>query len=199
MSHLMLIACYIPSFLTIVKSVYIETNFYLYLNQICTTSQTNIVLTKFNNNSIIELYFNQINCNYYHFNTSRFDDHLYERNFNLFIEFNNEEELILMIKNIYSDILSVKTNIMLLFKSKNIKGITMKLFESFVELRCYLIRYENNLNLIEVSYIRPIINGCHLYNGILYSSDFNVKEMLTTKPSQCNLNGTVLRVATNEV
>ncbi len=206
MSHILRItSCLNLLFLT-VKCVYIETNFYLHLNKICLNRETNIITTEFSDNSLIKLYFDKIKCNAFLFNINnldqKFDDKLklsQEKDLNLFIELNDEKELNLLINRMMIYSFSVKTNIIIILNSKSISDIVIKIFKSFVSFRCYVIRHENNLNSTEIAYIRPIVNSCHSFNGILYSSEIKVKSMLTAKPSQCNLNGTVLRVVVNKV
>lgn len=76
-----------------------------------------------------------------------------------------------------------------------------------------LFENENSLNDIVVGsyltdnpatpsdfiYIRPVIQGCIRYEGILIPNNHKDFASLTTKPSQCNLNGTTLRVAMTDV
>ncbi|CAG2166371.1 unnamed protein product [Oppiella nova] len=71
-------------------------------------------------------------------------------------------------------------------------NFALKIFNDF---RSIVIRYETDLNEVAVAYIRPVINGCHSYNGILYSTDSTVKDKITS--NTCNLNGTQLRVVVN--
>ncbi len=205
MSHIFRITSCLNLLLLTVKCVYIETNFYLHLNQICLNRETNII-TQFSDNSLIKLYFDKIKCNAFLFNINnlnqKLDDKLkllQEKHFNLFIELNNEKELNLLIDKMMTYLLSIKSNIIIILNSKSMSDVVIQIFKSFVSFRCYVIRHENNLNSTEIAYIRPIVNNCHSFNGILYSSEIEVKSMLTAKPSQCNLNGTVLRVVVNKV
>jgi len=120
-----------------------------------------------------------------------------QKNVNLMIELNNDQDFDDLSQKVFNSYFSMNVNFILVLKSQTLIDIELNLFNNFNGFRCYVIRYENDLNVVKVSYIRPIINGCHEYNGILYSIDPKVKDMLTSQT--CNLNGTHLKVVTNIV
>jgi hypothetical protein len=199
---------YLNLMLITIECVYIDTNFYVYLNKTCLTDQKIVILTQFSNDSLIKLHFNKLNCNAFHINQNKFDNELKNifkllkiKDSNLLLEFKDENELFSILRTLSEDLLSMKINVntIIVLKNKSFSDLEKKIFESLTEFRCHVLRYENNLNATQIAYIRPIINSCHSFDGILYSSDLNLKKMLTTKPSHCNLNGTVLRVVVNEV
>ncbi len=86
-----------------------------------------------------------------------------------------------------------------MLKNNSFGDIEKRIFETYSGFRCYVLRYERSPNSTKIAYIRPVINRCHLFDGILYSSEINFKNILTAKPSQCNLSGTLLRVVVNQV
>jgi hypothetical protein len=187
-----------------IECAYIDTNFYFYLNKTCLTGQKILILTQFNNDSLTKLHFNKLKCNAFHINQNKFDNEfknilklLKMKDSNLLLEFKDENELFSILRTLSEDLSNV--DVIIVLKNKSFGDLEKKIFESLTEFRCHVLRYENNLNATQIAYIRPIINSCHSFDGILYSSDLNLKKMLTTKPSQCNLNGTVLRVVVNEV
>jgi hypothetical protein len=199
---------YLNLMLITIECVYIDANFYVYLNKTCLTDKKIVILTEFSNDFLIKLHFNKLKCNAFHINQNKFDNDLKNilkllkiKDSNLLLEFKNENELFSILRTLSEDLLFMKinVNVIIVLKNKSFSDLEKKIFESLTEFRCHVLRYENNLNATQIAYIRPIINSCHSFDGILYSSDLNLKKMLTTKPSQCNLNGTVLRVVVNEV
>ena len=187
-----------------IESVFIDQNFYVFLNQICLTHQKNIIFTNFRNTSQIYKYFNENSCNHYIMSAKGLNEEysediriLDQKNVNLMIELNNDQDFDDLSQKVFNSYFSMNVNFILVLKSQTLIDIELNLFNNFNGFRCYVIRYENDLNVVKVSYIRPIINGCHEYNGILYSIDPKVKDMLTSQT--CNLNGTHLKVVTNIV
>jgi len=195
------ITIYLNLMLIIVECVYIDTNFYLYLNQICLSHQKNIILNEFSYDSLIKSHISKTKCDtlfeYTIFtNKSRI---LRINDKNSLIEFNGEEDLILILEKIFTDFLSTNINVIIVLKNNYFVDIEKRIFKTYSGFRCYVLRYERSLNSTKIAYIRPVINSCHLFDGVLYSSEIIFKNMLTAKPSQCNLNGTLLRVVVNQV
>ena len=92
---------------------------------------------------------------------------------------------------------SMNFNFIFMVKYGTVNGIENEIYDRFYGFRCHIVQYETDLNHVTVYYIRPVINGCQSYNGVLMSSDPNTKDMMTS--TNCNLNGSVLRVAANIV
>jgi hypothetical protein len=203
MSHKFIskITIYLNLMLKIVECVFIDTNFYLYLNKICLSRQKNIILTEFSYDSLIKSYISKTKCDTlfeYTIFTNK-SQILRINDKNSLIEFNGEEDLILILEKIFTDFLSTNINVIIVLKNNSFGDIEKRIFETYSGFRCYVLRYERSLNLTEIAYIRPLVDSCHLIDGVLYSSDANLKNMLTSNPMQCNLNGTLLRVVVNKV
>ncbi len=115
MSHKFIskITIYLNLMLKIVECVFIDTNFYLYLNKICLSRQKNIILTEFSYDSLIKSYISKTKCDtlfeYTIFtNKSRI---LRINDKNSLIEFNDEEDLILILEKILTDFANIQFKI----------------------------------------------------------------------------------------
>lgn len=58
---------------------------------------------------------------------------------------------------------------------------------------------DKTLQAQDVVYIRPILNGCISYEGIMKPKSVEEINSLKTIASHCNLNGSTLRIAVNDV
>lgn len=87
-------------------------------------------------------------------------------------------------------------NIFIIIKSDFIHEFSKNIFQTYSELKSTVISVKNPKIM---AYIRPVIKGCQSYDGILFSNEPGVSDVLTANPLKCNLNGSVLKVVVNEV
>jgi len=126
MSNILNIFSFSLLFMTI-RCIYIETNFYLYLNQICLTKRNNLILTELRNDSLIRLYFNQIKCNSFLYNSNDLENvfidnlrYLKQKDLNLFIELNNEKDIFFILNKIRINFQLEEMNVIIVLRSKSI-------------------------------------------------------------------------------
>ena len=196
----------IPITLLLIRSVdtiFIDKNFHHFLSDICFASNK-FLFTKRNTESVVKNYWSK-NCSLFivHDLTQLKEEYSelittsQQKDFNLMVELNSEHDLQTIDVNVIDSLCSMNVNIIFVTKSGTLKDIEHKIYHRFDDFRCYIVEYDKDLAEVKVSYIRPVINGCHSYNGILYSTEPHIKDLMTSKV--CNLNGTHLKVAANVV
>ena len=186
--------------------LFIDTDLRKTLNDICATNQRNKLFTKSLDESLIGNYFKQNNC----FNemfvlnkvfaeeSNELKNVFKQKDFNLFLELNDENQLKLVNNKLFGQLFSMYVNIIvILFKcDSGLKSIAQNMFNRFNDLRSYVICYDkNDLKSVKTAYIRPVINGCHSVDKILYSTDIETNHSIRSKT--CNLNGSLLTVSVN--
>ena len=183
--------------------IYIDDNFNLFLSRVCTSRINNVLFTKNHNNSLLRNYFQKNHCFFTCKDLSELNEE-YSKEIRLkteyelviYIELNNVQELMSISYPVFENYYSMNVNFIIINKIATIDDI-LKIKHRFHHFRCHVVQYDQDLNHVTVYYIRPVINGCHSYNGILMSSEPNIKDLITS--TNCNLNGSVLRVAANIV
>ena len=186
-----------------VDNIFIDTNFDKFLKEVCHTHSNVLLFSKGQHVSLMEQKFLDDHCHFHNQDLNSLNEdftsdiiQLDENDVNLIVELNSESELHIIYKVIDSKF-SMNVNFIIIIKSGTLEDIELKIFHKFDGFRCHIVKYVNGLSDVNVSYVRPVINGCHSFNGILYSSEANLKEKMTS--TACNLNGTYLRVAANIV
>ena len=124
-----------------------------------------------------------------------------KRDLNFFIEYKNEKNLGKVLKFLYNSLNSKIINIFIVVViiSNTIEEFSSNIYKTFPDFRCYIINVRNSGQTSDIAYVRPVIRGCQSLDGILYSNQSQVKDVLTVDPFKCDLNGSVLTVVVNEV
>lgn len=177
------------------KTLFIGDNFNQILETVCSTHK--IMIVQFNNYSILPSFVFNNRCAIDRTKEfSDFDKIIYKYRI-ILIELSNENQMNSLNDRIFDTFLSLKLNFVIIVKNGAIDGIENRIFHRFDGFRWIVIRYETDLSAVNVSYVRPIVNGCHLYEGVLRSTDDGIQELIAS--SACNLNGSVVRVVANSV
>ena len=187
---------------------FIEQNYLLFLKKVCQNNQVNLLLSDSLVNSSVYSSWRYQDCNYNLIDDRTFDMKRFKklkifgkRDLNFFIEYRNEENLEKLLKFLYNSLNSKIINIFIfvVINSHTIEEFSSNIYKTFPDFRCNIINVRNSGQTSDIAYVRPIIRGCQSLDGILYSNQPQVKDVLTVDPLKCNLNGSVLTVVVNEV
>ena len=184
-------------------TIFIDKNFHHFLSDICFASN-NFLFTKPKTESVVKNYLSKNLCHFVINNFTQLNEEYSDfirsfdgKDVNLMVELNSEQDLQSINRNVFDSRFPMNVNIIFVTKSGTLKDIEHKIYHRFDDFRCYIVEYEKAMTEVKITYIRPVINGCHSYNGILHSNESNIKDLMTS--TVCNLNGTHLKVAANIV
>lgn len=173
-------------------------NFLRTIDQMCASFQRIKLFTKSSQKSLIKEYIREIhskNCFVEYHDLQRINDSIGVKNYNLLLEMTDRNDMDLIPKNVFDEVFSMSNNVLVIMNWNSLEDMSREYFRRFSGFRCYLISHENDLKSVKVSLIRPVINGCHLIEGVLSSADNRFKDVVKSK--SCNLNGSRLTVSVN--
>ena len=189
-----------------IESLFIGNNFNDFLSSLCSTRSRIFLLIEIDEPSLVRQHLTKSHCLHYLRNIYALSEQFAEEitlmeeiENNILIEINVNLNISSINLKVFSGVFSMNVNFVIVVKNELSisRDLENKIFNYFLDFRCYIIKYDQNLKYVNVFYVRPVVNGCHSFNGILHSSDPNVKAMMTS--SDCNLNGTLLTIAANIV
>lgn len=177
--------------------------------------------------SLVREFLNQINCPFKHFtniNSKDLSIKLYNQTkligyygflciFDLLHQSNDLNhnefiELIMSLERVYVRCIDCYP-LIILIHPKLLQQLIEWLIDSFrlfdQKFRCifvvsdYILNDDYDKNHQKVIHVRPILDGCHIFNNVYYPRNENDFNRMKISYQKCNLNQTIIRVAVNDV